>query len=102
MPRECIPQHELLRLYAKPQERAAHNRCRRFGKAVWTLLGPAGAPRINVEEEIVGFQTDFLASPEQQSLRSHGDSAKATATVSERFPNYCKSCGLKSFAKIGA
>src|SRR5438128_8588720 len=100
MPRECIPQDELLWLYAKPQERAPYNRCRRFGKPVWTFLRFAGASRVNVGEEIVGFQTDFLASSEQQPLRSHGDSAKVTAAITNRLADHRDFCLSEPLLKI--
>src|SRR5437667_12239302 len=100
MPRECIPQDELLWLYAKPQERAPYNRCRRLGKPVWTFLRFARAPRIDAGKEGVGFHLDFLASPEQQPLRSHGDSAEVAAAIAERFADDCKSRVAKSLAEI--
>src|SRR5438094_2988232 len=102
MPRECIPQDELVWLKAKPQERAPQNRCCRFGKPVRTFLRFARAPRIEAGEHIAGFQPDCFASPEQQPLRSHGDSAEVTAAITNRFSDDCKRCCSETFLQISA
>src|SRR5438034_11433473 len=100
MPRECIPQHELVWLYAKPQQSAPYNRCRRFGKPVWTFLRFAGAPRINVGEEIIGIHADLLASPKQDPLRSHGDSAEVTTAITNGFANNHELGFAKAFLQL--
>src|SRR5206468_7165418 len=102
MPRKCIPQHELVWLWAKVQERAPYDCCRRFGKSVRTFLRFAGTPRLEVGEEIVGFQPDFLAPPEQQPLRSHGDSAEMTTAITNRLADHCELYLAKPFLQISA
>src|SRR5260370_32163839 len=102
MPRECIPQDELVWFQAATQQRAPYNCCRRFGKTVRTFLGFAGAPRLDAGEEIVGFQTDLLASSEQQSLRGHGDSAEVTTAITHRLADHCDVCLPNPFLQISA
>src|SRR2546421_11191989 len=102
MPWECIPEDELIYLQAKPQERAPYDCCRRFGKSVCTFLRVAGAMRFDVGKEGVGFHLDFLASPEQQSLRSHRDSAKVTTAITDRFSDDCKRCCSETLLQISA
>src|SRR6266516_2879317 len=84
------------------RERTPHNRCSRLGKPVRTFLRFARAPRINVGEKIVGFQPDCFASPEQQPLRSHGDSAEVTAAITNRFADHCELCRTKPLSQIRA
>src|SRR5438034_4511728 len=102
MPWERVPQHELVWLQAKPQKRSPNNCCRRFGKPVRTFLRFAGAPRLNVGQEIVGFHPDLIASSEQNSLRSHRYAAEVTAAVPKRFANYHELRLAEPFAKVSA
>src|SRR5213596_2139146 len=101
MPRECIPQHELVWLYAKPQQSAPDNCCRRFGKPVWTFLRFAGAPRIDAEE-IVRFKLELFVSSEQQPLRGHWDSAEVTAAITNCFSDHCEFYLAEPLMKISA
>ena len=100
MPRECIPQDELVWLEAKPQDRAPYNRCCWFGKLVPTFLGFAGALRLQIVDNTGGLQLNFVASSEQQSLRSHRNSAKVTTAITNRLADDCDVCLANPFLQI--
>src|SRR5437016_11159079 len=102
MPRERIPQHELVWLEAKLQKRNPYNGCCRFGKTVRTFFRFARAPRLNAGEEIVGVHRDLITSSEQNSLRSHWDSAEVTASITDRFADQCELCFCKTSLQIRA
>ena len=84
MPRECVPQDELIWLEPEPQKRAPYNSCCRFGKAIWTFLRFARALRL------IERRYNVWLSAEQQSLRSHRDSAEVTSAITNRFADQCQ------------
>src|SRR6266480_4788270 len=92
MPRKCIPQDEFVWFQAALQQCAPYNCRRRFRKAIRAYLRFTRAARIEVGEEIVGFDLNFFAAAKQQPLRSHGDSAKMTATITDCLANDCELC----------
>src|SRR5262249_26473571 len=65
----------------EPQQCAPYNRRRRFGKAIWRFLRFARALRL------VERRYKVWLFSEQQSLRSHGDSAEVTTAITNRFPD---------------
>src|SRR3954451_13636812 len=102
MPGERVPEYELLRLQAEPQQRAPDDSSCRLGKAIRTLFGFARAPRLDTRKNVFQLNpTTFLFS-EQDSLGGHGDSTEVTAAIASCFAVYCALCLAQPFFQIRA
>src|SRR3954454_13378924 len=100
MPGERVPEYELLRLQAEPQQRAPDDSSCRLGKAIRTLFGFARAPRLDTRKNVFQLNpTTFLFS-EQDSLGSHGDSAEMSAAITERLTDHHKFYLAEPFSEI--
>src|SRR5436190_18123464 len=102
MPREGVPQNEFVWFHAKPEECAPHNRRSRLGKTVRAVCSFARAARLDIGKEVARFYLNSLASPQQQSLRSHRDSGEMTATISKCFTDDCEFHLAQPFLQICA
>ena len=102
MPREPIPQDELVWLQAKPQQRAPDNRRRGFRKTIRTFLRFACAARRDARKDLLRLNSGVLLLAEQDAFGCHGDSAEMTAAVSERFANHYESRLTKPLSKINS
>src|SRR6266568_756383 len=102
MPRERIPQDELLWRDSEPQQGAPDNGGCGLGKTISTFLRFARPTRFDSRKEILSFDPGVRLSPEQNALGSHRDSAEMSAAVSKRFADHCESGLFESLAKIRA
>src|SRR5581483_1937190 len=100
MPRERIPEHELLRLYAKPEQRTPdHSRCR-LRKTMRALLTLACSFWLNAGKHVFRLDPSIFLFSQQDSLGGHGDSAEMAAAITERFADYHQFRFVEPFAKI--
>src|SRR6266550_4687551 len=102
MPRERIPQNELLRRQGKLQQRAPDNCRRGFGKTIAAFLRFTRAPRSDARKNFVRIDSGVFLFSEQDALGGHGNSAEMTAAVPKRFANYHESRFAEPFSKISA
>src|SRR6266700_279889 len=91
MPRERIPQDELLRRESQSQQRAPDNGGCGLGETISTLLTFACPTRFDSRKEILRFDPAVRLSPEENALGSDGDSGEMTAAVPKRFADHCES-----------
>src|ERR671930_1896308 len=102
MPGEGVPQHELLRLQAKFEQRAPYDSRCRLGKTIWTLFLFARSPWLDAGKNIFRFNTVISLFSEQDSLGSHRDTAEMSAAITERFADHRKFYFAESFSKISS
>src|SRR5438876_11377787 len=102
MPGERIPEHELLRLQAEPEQRAPNDSSCRLGKSIRTIFGFARAPRLDTRKNVFQLNSTTFLFSEQDSLGSHGDSTEVTAAIAKCFADYCDFCLPQPFFQIRA
>ena len=100
MPRERIPQDELLRLYFESEQCAPDDSCCRLRKSFRTIPRFTGAARLDTGKNVFGFNAVISLSPEQDSLGGHGDAAEMSAAITERFTNRDELYLAEPFSKI--
>src|SRR5437867_1912494 len=100
MPRECIPQNELLCREPKLHQSFPDDCRSELGKPRPIFLRFARSLWSDVGKEIARLDPGDLLSPEQNSLRGHGNPAEMTAAVPKRLPHDCESRLSQSQAKI--
>src|SRR6266699_2075866 len=100
MPRERIPEDELLRRQPKLQQRAPDNSCRRLRKTIPAFLRVACAPRSDSQNN--AFRRNASFSSKQKPFGCHRDSAEMTTAVTKRFPDDRKTRLSQPIAKICA
>src|SRR5438876_7655384 len=98
MPGERIPEHELLRLQAEPEQRAPDDSSCRLGKAIRTFFRFARAPRLDTRKNVFQLNPATFLFSEQDSLGGHGNSAEMTAAITERLTDYCELCVAHPFS----
>jgi len=101
MPGERIPEHELLRLQAEPEQSAPDNSSCRLGKAIRTFFRFARAPRLDTRKNVFQLDPTTLLFSEQDSLGGHGNSAEMSAAITERLTNHNEFNLADASVKIG-
>src|SRR6266704_4738633 len=100
MPRERIPEDELLRRQPKLQQRAPDNSCRRLRNTIPAFLRVACAPRSDSQNN--AFRRNASFSSKQKPFGCHRDSGEMTTAVTKRFPDDRKTRLSQPIAKICA
>src|SRR5436189_6385799 len=101
MPRECIPQDELVRQHAKLQQCAPYNRRCRLGKTVRALCSFARAARFDAGKDVFRLDAVIFLFAEQDALGSHGNSGEMTTAVPKTFTDNRECCVAKPSLEIG-